>query len=146
MFKNIVVGTDGSKTAEEAVRQATELAKVAGATLHVVSAYRTPLQLVGVPPEAIGAVAFEDDLERLAAGITAEAARRAEASGVRAETYVVPDDPADAILDVAETAHGDLVFVGNRGHTSGRRFLLGSVAGRVSHHARCHVMIVNTSG
>ena len=39
MFGRIVVGTDGSETAAEAVRQATELAKVAGAKLDLVSAF-----------------------------------------------------------------------------------------------------------
>ena len=39
MFTRIVVGTDGSETAAEAVRQAVDLAKLAGATLSIVSAY-----------------------------------------------------------------------------------------------------------
>ena len=40
MFERIVVGTDGSDTAAEAVRQATELARLTGASLEVVSAYQ----------------------------------------------------------------------------------------------------------
>ena len=40
MFERIVVGTDGSETAAEAVRQATELARATGATLDIVSAYQ----------------------------------------------------------------------------------------------------------
>lgn len=39
MFTRIVVGTDGSETAGEAVRQAIDLAKISGATLSIVSAY-----------------------------------------------------------------------------------------------------------
>ena len=39
MFKRIVVGTDGSDTTAEAVRQAIGLAKAMGASLEVVSAY-----------------------------------------------------------------------------------------------------------
>ena len=39
MFNRIVVGTDGSETAAEAVRQAVDLAKLSGATLSIVSAY-----------------------------------------------------------------------------------------------------------
>lgn len=152
MFKNIVVGTDGSKTADEAVRQAAEVAHATGASLHIVSAYRSALSMAAVPPDIVGMslsgsiASVEGDLERIAEYITAEAAKRAGAEGVGSDTYVVSGDPADAILDVAETAHADVIFVGNVGLTSAKRFFLGSVAGRVAHHAPCHVMIVNTTG
>ena len=43
MFQRIVVGTDGSETAAEAVRQAVELAKLTGAALEIVSAYAARL-------------------------------------------------------------------------------------------------------
>ena len=39
MFSRIVVGTDGSETAKQAVREAAELAKKTGASLYIVSAY-----------------------------------------------------------------------------------------------------------
>ena len=151
MFSSIVVGTDGSSTAEEAVRQALEMARSTGATLHVVSAYRTAATMMAVPPEAVGIAAgtinsLQQDLERIATNIVSHIASQAEHAGVKCETYVIADDPADAILDVAESLGADLVFVGNRGHQSSRRFLLGSVAGKVAHHAPCHVMIVYTSG
>jgi nucleotide-binding universal stress UspA family protein len=152
VFKSIVVGTDGSKTADEAVRQAVELARATGAELHIVSAYRSALSLAPMPPDIIGmslsgSIAnVEADLERIAEYITAAAAKRADAEGVRGDTYVVAGDAADAVLDVAETAHADVVFVGNAGLTSAKRFFLGSVAGKVAHHAPCHVMIVHTTG
>jgi nucleotide-binding universal stress UspA family protein len=42
VFTRIVVGTDGSETAAEAVHQATDLARLSGATLSIVSAYQSP--------------------------------------------------------------------------------------------------------
>jgi nucleotide-binding universal stress UspA family protein len=54
-------------------------------------------------------------------------------------------DPADAILDVAEEKNADLVIVGNKGMTGAKRFLLGSVPNKVSHHAPCSVLIIRTS-
>ena len=54
-------------------------------------------------------------------------------------------DPADAILDVAEEQSADLIVVGNKGMTGAKRFLLGSVPNKVSHHAPCSVMIIRTS-
>src|SRR5258708_5498195 len=56
-----------------------------------------------------------------------------------------PVHPAAAILDVAEEKGADLIVVGNKGMTGARRFLLGSVPNKVSHHAPCNVMIVRTT-
>ena len=53
-------------------------------------------------------------------------------------------DAADAILDVAEEQRADLIVVGNKGMTGAKRFLLGSVPNKVSHHAPCSVLIVRT--
>jgi nucleotide-binding universal stress UspA family protein len=125
MFGSIVVGTDGSDTANEAVRQAVELAKAVGAELLVVSAF------VG---------ASED-----AAPLLSDAVAAAEAAGVPVQTFPRPGDPADAILDVAEERDADLIVVGNKGTSGARRFLLGSVPNRVSHHAPCSVLIIRTS-
>ncbi len=52
IFSSVVVGTDGSETAAEAVRRAVELAKMCGATLHIVTAYKPkPVRTAGVPEE-----------------------------------------------------------------------------------------------
>ena len=54
-------------------------------------------------------------------------------------------NPADAILDVAEEERADLIVVGNKGMAGARRFLLGSVPNKISHHAPCSVLIVRTT-
>jgi nucleotide-binding universal stress UspA family protein len=61
------------------------------------------------------------------------------------ETFARQGDAADAILDVAEEQRSDLIVVGNRGMTGAKRFLLGSVPNKVSHHAPCSVLIVRTT-
>jgi len=73
------------------------------------------------------------------------AADIARAAGVSVNTHARQGDPADAILDVAEEREADLVIVGNKGMTGAKRFLLGSVPNKVSHHAPCSVLIVRTS-
>ena len=60
-------------------------------------------------------------------------------------THAREGDPADAILDVAEEAKADVIVVGNKGMTGARRFLLGSVPNKISHHAPCSVYIVRTT-
>ena len=46
---------------------------------------------------------------------------------------------------MAEEKHADLIVVGNKGMTGAKRFLLGSVPNKVSHHAPCSVMIIRTT-
>ena len=65
--------------------------------------------------------------------------------GIDVETHAREGDPADAILDVAEEEGADLIVVGNKGMTGAKRFLLGSVPNKVSHHAPCSVLIIRTT-
>ena len=74
-----------------------------------------------------------------------EAADRVAEAGVASRSWAREGDPADAILDVAEELTADLIVVGNKGMTGAKRFLLGSVPNRVSHHAPCSVMIIRTT-
>ena len=74
----------------------------------------------------------------------AEAVFRSE--GVEAECHARRGDPADVLLSAAEDLGADLIVVGNRGMTGTKRFLLGSVPNKVSHHASCSVMILHTTG
>jgi nucleotide-binding universal stress UspA family protein len=147
MFGSIVVGTDGSDTAKEAVRQAVELARSVGGELLLVSAYQ-PVSRVTVNRET---AQMPEDVQWMVSAreevtsILTEAAHSAEEAGVSAQTFPRQGDPADAILDVAEERDADLIVVGNKGMTGAKRFLLGSVPNRVSHHAPCSVLIIRTT-
>ena len=74
-----------------------------------------------------------------------DAAEEVEEAGIEVETFAREGDPADAILDVAEERGADLIVVGNKGMTGAKRFLLGSVPNKVSHHAPCSVLIIRTT-
>jgi nucleotide-binding universal stress UspA family protein len=148
MYGSIVVGTDGSDTAKEAVRQAAELARALEARVILVSAYepvpesRLRQERTEVPTDVSWMVNPREDVQ----AVLDEEAERIKAGGVSdVETYAREGDPADAILDVAEEKQADLIVVGNKGMTGARRFLLGSVPNKVSHHAPCNVMIVRTT-
>ena len=147
MFGSIVVGTDGSNTAKEAVRQAIDLAKQVGASLDIVSAYepvsgdRLRQEQRDVPKDVEWAVNPREDVDHT----LEEAARETREAGVEVETFARQGDPADAILDVAEERGSDLIVVGNKGMTGAKRFLLGSVPNKVSHHAPCSVLIIRTT-
>ena len=147
MFSAIVVGTDGSDTATEAVRQAIVLAKPLGASLQIVSAYepvsdtRLREEAQQAPQDLQWMVNPREDVE----ATLNQAKEDAAEAGVDVETFARQGDPADAILDVAEENHSDLIVVGNKGMTGAKRFLLGSVPNKVSHHAPCSVLIIRTT-
>jgi nucleotide-binding universal stress UspA family protein len=147
MFQSIVVGTDGSQTAGEAVREATELAKSLGASIELVSAYepvsnqRLREESRQAPEDLQWMVNPREDVE----ATLREAAEKVQEAGVSVNTYAREGDPADAILDVAEERGADLIVVGNKGMTGAKRFLLGSVPNKVSHHAPCSVLIIRTT-
>jgi nucleotide-binding universal stress UspA family protein len=147
MFKTVVVGTDGSETATQAVRSAVELAKALGATMEIVSAYepvpaqRLRQERLETPEELQWAINPREDVEA-----TLEAAAQiAREAGLEANIHPRQGDPADAVLDVAEERGADLIVVGNKGMTGAKRFLLGSVPNKVSHHAPCSVLIIRTT-
>jgi nucleotide-binding universal stress UspA family protein len=147
MYKAIVVGTDGSDTATEAVRQAAELAQRLGARLLIVSAYepitdeRLRSTAEDVPRDLQWMLNPREDVD----ATLHSAGELAHERGVEVQTFARQGDPADAILDVAEEQHADLIVVGNKGMTGAKRFLLGSVPNRVSHHAPCSVLIIRTT-
>jgi nucleotide-binding universal stress UspA family protein len=144
---SIVVGTDGSDTAAEAVRQATELASAVGARIYIVCAYeavpesRLRSERLEVPQDLQWMVNPRADVEKL----LEDEADAVRVAGVTVETLAREGDPADAILDVAEQRDADLIVVGNKGMTGAKRFLLGSVPNKVSHHAPCSVLIIRTT-
>ena len=145
MFDRIVVGTDGSETAAEAVRTAIELAKMTGARLEIVSAYEPVPQArlkeeEGISGDVSHVINPREDVQFVLDKASARPRRRRWRSSPTRE-----GDPADAILDVAEENKADLILVGNKGMTGARRFLLGSVPNKISHHAPCDVWIVRTT-
>jgi len=118
LFTRIVVGTDGSETATEAVRQAVELAQATGASLQVVSAYEP----AAPRPEATSEQRDAPNDVQTGAGprenlnfAIDSATGMAKNAGVEATPHAREGDPADAIIDVAESTNADLIVVGTRG-------------------------------
>ena len=145
-YTHVLVGTDGSETASEAVRHAARLAGAMGAKLTIVTAFapepdQTARAQAGVPADlqwqlTDSAVASEraEEGRRLA---------RAEGAG-EVSISVEAGDPADVVLETAELRGAEVIVVGSKGMMSPSRFLLGSVPNKISHHAPCDVIIVRT--
>jgi nucleotide-binding universal stress UspA family protein len=140
MISTVAVGTDGSATAEEAVKQAADLARRFGAKLVLLSAFPgsrgspagrgkdIELQWASSPQARVRTI-----LER------SETALRQE--GIECETRSDEGDPADVLVRLAEECGADLLVIGNKGM---KRRVLGSVPNTVTHKADCSVMVVKT--
>jgi nucleotide-binding universal stress UspA family protein len=124
VYRKILVGTDGSKTAAKAVDRAVDVAKASGASLTIFSA--------SAPGRGDQVVAAES--------------QRHKDSGVAIDTQVTDAEPVGALIDAARAGGYDLLVIGNRGMTGVTRFLrLGSVPNKVSHHLPCSLLIVKTT-
>jgi len=147
-YTSIVVGTDGSPSAERAVQQAASLAAVDGARLVVVTAYHEGEG----PTHGVSAEAVPEDIrfvlsDRVQAEELAGRGREAaHAAGARSVVVqALSGEPAHAILEAAADFGADLIVVGSRGIDSHAHFILGSVASSVAHHAPCDVLVAHTA-
>jgi nucleotide-binding universal stress UspA family protein len=138
LFQTVVVGADKSDTAAAAVKEAIELVRLTGGTLHIVSAYK-PQHLSASGGESQGIETGE-----LADSVVADHASRARAANIPVQTHAKAGAPAEVICQVAEEIGADLIVVGNKGMAGVRR-VLGSVPNSVAHNAPCSVLIASTT-
>ncbi len=142
-YRTIVVGTDGSATAERAVDQAIELAAADEARLVVVTAFERSHDVDDdrIPDDVRWMVTDPNQAER-----HAQAGReRAHAADVHdVVVQAIEGEPAEELIETATDFNADLIVVGSVGLTGSARFLLGSVASSVLHHAPCDVLVVHT--
>jgi ubiquinone biosynthesis protein len=132
--RRVAVATDRSSSAGRAVAWAAEMARRYEAELHLVQVIVPQHGTRAVEATQVSYAA--EDLKRVAE----------ELAGERGHAQVVIDeDPSRAIVDAAEEAGADVLVVGNIGMSGRKEFLLGNVPNRVSHNARCTVVIVNTA-
>lgn len=121
MYGRIVVGTDGSKTATQAVSRAVEVAQTTGSSLTILS--------VGPRDEALA--------------VAQKAADAHAKAGVDIDVRARDGDPAKALVDAAAEIGAGLLVVGSQGMT-GARHVMGSVPNTISHKTPCHLLIVHT--
>jgi len=141
MYTSIVVGIDGSPTAEKALERAVELACVSGARMHVVSAYEpVPARVSGAP----AGEGFQVASDFKADAVLQRALDRSATRELEVEQHAPKGDPADGLIGVAKETGSDLIVIGSVG-MQGRKRIFGSVPNKVSHHAPCDVLIVHTA-
>lgn len=142
MLQHIVIGVDGSANSRNAAHYGLGLAEQTGAKVTLVFVLETPEvipvgplsgYLTTAPPQT------ERDLERARLELDELAKERPQ---VKCEKRVEPGHAAETLCELAGKLDADLLLVGARGLGAGRRWLLGSVSDRVTHHAPCPVLVV----
>ncbi|MGH2859514.1 MAG: universal stress protein [Solirubrobacteraceae bacterium] len=139
----IVVGTDGSETATVAVHEAVRLAKALDGHVHLVTALDpVPVRISGAPEGAAKVWQPAPDFKR--DGVLEQAQAAVRIAGVAVTAHAMRGDPVDALLEVADEVGATMIVVGSKGMHGARRLALGNVPNKVSHRARCNVLIVGT--
>lgn len=134
-FRQVIVGTDGSAGAAEAIRQARAL-RAEGGELLILSVAETHL----ARHTGISAAAWDERL-RADAEVAREAAERLVAGDERAQTQVTTGRAGQQLLAAARDRGADLVAVGSRGGGRIAGIAFGSVATLVAHEAPCSVLV-----
>jgi nucleotide-binding universal stress UspA family protein len=144
----VVVGTDGSSSATAALCDAAGVAREARVPLHIVSAYRTSTPLATRRAARHLPVGLDIDYAghgyAIAHAALEDAEEIAQRLGARTQRHAVKATPSLALCAVAREVEADLIVVGNRGIASPLRRLRPPVCDRVSHHAACEVLVVDT--
>lgn len=134
-FKRVLVATDGSKYCSAAVERAIDFSQSYGGEISAVSIVDVPAEFYAEAPQAV------DDMIYKAKGYVEEVKKQAEASGVKAETFVKEGEAYQAIVDLAKERDMNIIVMGSHGRTGLKRLLMGSVAEKVIGYAPCPVLI-----
>jgi nucleotide-binding universal stress UspA family protein len=135
-WKKIFLATDGSRHSESATEKAVNFAKAYGSELAVISVVDVPAEFYAEAPKAV------EDLIRKAKGFVAAVKEKAEASGIKASTFIGEGEAYEVITGTAAKEKADVIFMGSHGRTGFRKILMGSVTEKVIGYAPCPVLVL----
>ncbi|MFC7008139.1 universal stress protein [Halalkalicoccus salilacus] len=152
MYERILVPTDGSEQSERAADHALEIARQFGSAVHAIHVVddrgpgRAAEAVSDLSPSSSERQAMNERREEAGNELTAAVTDRAREAGLDAYGEVLHGEPADQITEYAQANDMDLIVLGARGRSAVGKFLLGSVAGKVSRHATTPVMLIRADG
>lgn len=143
MYKHILIPTDGSPLAEEAIRQGLTLARSLDARVTVLTV-TAPFHTLALEP-----IMVTDTREQYDAEVAVMAERRfafpreaATLAGVACETvHVVAEHPWAAIIETARTHGCDLIVMASHGRTGVSALVLGSQTTKVLTHSKIPTLV-----
>jgi nucleotide-binding universal stress UspA family protein len=138
--KIILVGVDGSEPAKKALEYAANLASKDESHLYIVHVIEEFGELIQRWEQHDS---YVEEVKRLSKDLLHECESRARELWVaKIDTIEEEGDAAEKILQIAKDKEIDTIVLGNKGFSTAEEFLLGSVSLKVSHHAKCSVIIV----
>jgi len=148
MYRHILIATDGSQLAGNAVTSGLSLAKSLGAKVSVIiveptfNVFSVPESQVRLMPEAFAKHA--EQIKKHAASVLDRAADVAKAAGVACNKIQVEhDSPYEAIIAAAKSNGCDLIVMASHGRSGVSAVLLGSVTNKVVTHTKIPVLVVH---
>ncbi|WP_440952620.1 universal stress protein [Methanococcoides sp. FTZ1] len=142
LYKKILIATDGSEKNKKAISYGIEFAKLSGAKLYVVYVVDTAA-FASIPMDAGWEMMYEL-LETEGKGALTNVEELASAAGLQSESAVLEGHPSHEILEYAKNNDVDLIVVGTLGKGGIDRFLLGSVAEKVTRNSEVPVLVVRS--
>ncbi len=136
-FEKLLLATDGSESAEAAIQEAVNIAKVCSSRLYVISVVEVNPEYEALAPQIVEKAETEtnEHLESVK--------KKAEKEGIRCEVIAHQgEEPYRFIVDEAAKLKADMIIMGSHGRTGLKRLMMGSVTSRVIGHAPCKVLVV----
>lgn len=137
VFRNILVGYDGSAQSEKAAAVALSVASNMDSRVLLFAVARPPEPATSVEVHAV----LDDAREHYEEGFKRIVAQARE-KGIAIETEIAVGHPAEQIIHRAEVGKVDLVVLGRRGASLFEKWILGSISERVLRYAHCPVMVI----
>ena len=145
-FRKILVSLDGSELAEKALAPALKIAEAMAARADGQPVHLILLRAVGPVALVAADPLLYDELMRMgideAQAYLNTAVTALKPQGVAIETHATAGSAASVIVQYAEANDVDLIVMSSHGRTGSSRWVYGSVAEKVLHHAPCATMII----
>ena len=136
-FEKLLLATDGSESAQAAIQEAINIAKVCSNKLFVISVVEVNPEYEALAPQVV------EKAENEAREHLDSVKVRAEKEGITCETIAHQgEEPFNFIVDEAKIKKADMIIMGSHGRTGLKRLMMGSVTARVIGHAPCKVLVV----
>ena len=142
MYKKILVPLDGSPLAEAAIPHVEALASLEGAEVFLIMVAVTPVAVFSLAetPQASDAI---DTMEAESLIYIQSIRARLQKAGIRTSILAREGPVAETILEVCSEIHADLIAISTHGRSGISRWLMGSVAERVTNQSPVPVLLIH---
>ncbi|NOR48747.1 MAG: universal stress protein [Methanosarcinaceae archaeon] len=140
LYQRILIATDGSEPNKKAVSYGVELARLSGAKVNVAYVVDTAA-FASVPMDAGWEMMYEL-LQKEGNEAIQQIVDDAKASGIDIEGSLLEGHPSHEIIEFAQNNEIDVIVLGTLGKGGLDRFLLGSVAEKVTRNSKVPVLVV----